>query len=882
MIIPWAELKPVAPQLPAGVAPAPTQGGMGIVLRGTWRPARAGALSHAVAVKVLKAGHLASASQASTLELLQREAAAMRAASDDGMNEYVAQLYGVASGSAPAAWVDALGAHASACLLPDGSSSGGGGGGGGGQCLALVMRWEEGGSLHELLHSPTLAWGAGTAERLLLCARIASGVGALHCCGSSTLIHGDIKPANVLLSHAPGAGGALRPRICDFGFAQQRSASVFTTSQHSAAAATATAKLGTLPYMAPEMLLEDESGKTKPASRSTDVYALGVLCWEVLCGRLPWEAFTEQRMIAALMQAQARGGELPRGVPLTSPPLPVDTPAEVKAVLEACLGAARDARPRVDAMAEALHQAAQTMASGEFDVFLSHAWGADGRHAPLTTEVYLRLIDAGLRVWLDTAEMGADPTKSMQKGIRNSKCVVALLNERYGTRPNCLRELTWAKEMSKPVVGCLAEPQKDWFLGEALRALLPPDTHLFPDLRVAAGVDWGAGEGVTPAQRELLTKAPEALPKVLRLVGLAVEGGGGGESAVAAPEAAAAAAAAADAPAAVAAAAAAVAGGVGAGGGAAALAEPAAATAAAAHKVKCLVCLEEVPEADCVRCKTVAAQPQQQPQPQPQLPHLCCRSCLQVHVKAHCTPELLMAHQGGIPCVHNACPAPPWHLRDLGQLSADTATEYAKSVCYVHYDLPRIKREEKARLAALGAVAAAAAGALVAAQGTAARAGALHERVRALREQILERDLTLRCPRCSTAYEGIQGCAAVKCTGWGEGGLCGAAFCAYCSQDCGKDAHEHVRAAHAGLPLFPKAGEFLAALAPGRCAAIAGVLRAVAGEGRELQEALLGELAVADLGGVGVSAGDVRAAAGMGAAGAAAGQAGSGACCVAQ
>jgi hypothetical protein len=40
-------------------------------------------------------------------------------------------------------------------------------------------------------------------------------------------------------------------------------------------------------------------------------------------------------------------------------------------------------------------------------------------------------------------------------------------------------------------------------------------------------------------------------------------------------------------------------------------------------------------------------------------------------------------------------------------------------------------------------------------------------------------------------------------------------------------AMEHVRAAHAGLPLFPKAGEFLAALAPGRCAAIAGVLRAV-------------------------------------------------------
>jgi hypothetical protein len=44
-------------------------------------------------------------------------------------------------------------------------------------------------------------------------------------------------------------------------------------------------------------------------------------------------------------------------------------------------------RPKVDEVAEGLHQAAQAMASGEFDVFLSHKWGRDGRHAPLTTQV---------------------------------------------------------------------------------------------------------------------------------------------------------------------------------------------------------------------------------------------------------------------------------------------------------------------------------------------------------------------------------------------------------------------------------------------------------------------------------------------------------------
>jgi hypothetical protein len=129
---------------------------------------------------------------------------------------------------------------------------------------------------------------------------------------------------------------------------------------------------------------------------------------------------------------------------LGAPPLPGDTPTAVKALLGACLAAGRDARPRAAQVAEALHQAAQDMASGVFDVFLSHAWGADGGHAPLTTDVYLRLIDAGFRVWLDTVEMGHDMEASMEGGIAKSGCVVALLSARYGTKEdpakdNCLK-----------------------------------------------------------------------------------------------------------------------------------------------------------------------------------------------------------------------------------------------------------------------------------------------------------------------------------------------------------------------------------------------------------------------------------------------------------
>ena len=197
MDIPWEQLSPAQP-------PALLPGGMGIVLRGTWRARRRAPC--AVAVKVLQAAALPSASLASALAELQREASAMVSASDGGRNEFVVQLYGVARGGAPPEWLAALGVSAAACQLqPEGGSA---------QLLALVMRWEEVGALSELLHSPTRAWGAGTGERLALCAQIASGLGGLHCCSAGTIAHGDIKAENVLLSHAPAAGAVPpRPRI---------------------------------------------------------------------------------------------------------------------------------------------------------------------------------------------------------------------------------------------------------------------------------------------------------------------------------------------------------------------------------------------------------------------------------------------------------------------------------------------------------------------------------------------------------------------------------------------------------------------------------------------------------------------------------------------
>lgn len=52
--------------------------------------------------------------------------------------------------------------------------------------------------------------------------------------------------------------------------------------------------------------------------------------------------------------------------------------------------------------------------------------------------------------------------------------------------------------------------------------------------------------------------------------------------------------------------------------------------------------------------------------------------------------------------------------------------------------------------------------------------------------KIQEDILNLKCPRCKAVFTSFEGCFALKCH------LCNCAFCAWCLQDCGTDAHPHV------------------------------------------------------------------------------------------
>jgi serine/threonine protein kinase len=111
---------------------------------------------------------------------------------------------------------------------------------------------------HLLAREPRLP----VPRALAIVRQIASGLRAAHDVG---VVHRDLKPANILLDEEG------RAQITDFGIARSTDAATIATA--------AGAIMGTLAYMAPEQA----SGQ--PVDQRADIYALGLICYEMLSGR---------------------------------------------------------------------------------------------------------------------------------------------------------------------------------------------------------------------------------------------------------------------------------------------------------------------------------------------------------------------------------------------------------------------------------------------------------------------------------------------------------------------------------------------------------------------------------------------------------------------
>lgn len=189
-----------------------------------------------------------------------------------------------------------------------------------GDRLALVMDLVEGGDLRGLLRR------RGTlppAEAARLMAQVAEALAAAHALG---VVHRDVKPGNVLIDTSG------RARLSDFGVAR---------IVHGPRLTGTSSILGTPAYLAPEVAEGDSP------TAAVDVYAVGLILYELLAGRPP---FAGDHPMALLRQ---HATAMPRRLP--------GMPDALWSLIWSCSGKDPHARPAAAEVAAALHQAAPSL-----------------------------------------------------------------------------------------------------------------------------------------------------------------------------------------------------------------------------------------------------------------------------------------------------------------------------------------------------------------------------------------------------------------------------------------------------------------------------------------------------------------------------------------
>jgi serine/threonine protein kinase/Tol biopolymer transport system component len=216
------------------------KGGMGVVYK-----AEDVRLGRAVALKFLS-GELAGDQQA--LERFQREARAASALNHPGI-----------------------------CTLHDIGEQDG--------QTFLVMEHLSGETLAERLYKGPLPLD----QALDIGARIAEALDAAHKQG---IIHRDLKPGNVMLTKTG-------PKLLDFGLAKLKkeiALPIGATVEQSASLTGSGVIMGTVPYMAPEQL------EGKDVDARTDLWALGVILYEMISGKRAFDGPSQASLIAAILE----------------------------------------------------------------------------------------------------------------------------------------------------------------------------------------------------------------------------------------------------------------------------------------------------------------------------------------------------------------------------------------------------------------------------------------------------------------------------------------------------------------------------------------------------------------------------------------------------
>src|SRR5262245_4556455 len=169
----------------------------------------------------------------------------------------------------------------------------------------LVMELLEGQTLHDFLQAGPA--DAPTAVHLGI--QIAEALEAAH---ARAVIHRDIKPANIMIS------GRRHVKVVDFGLAKRGSLSGPDGSKTFQTLTQTGLIMGTPHYMSPEVLLGH------PADTRSDLWALGVVLYQMVSGRRPFEGTSAVAVASAVLNESV-------------PPLLDTVPTGLRAVVARCL-----------------------------------------------------------------------------------------------------------------------------------------------------------------------------------------------------------------------------------------------------------------------------------------------------------------------------------------------------------------------------------------------------------------------------------------------------------------------------------------------------------------------------------------------------------------
>ncbi|KAJ6395643.1 hypothetical protein OIU77_020824 [Salix suchowensis] len=162
--------------------------------------------------------------------------------------------------------------------------------------LCIVTEFMHGGSVYDYLHKQRGVFKLPSLLKVAI--DISKGMDYLH---QNNIIHRDLKAANILMDENEVV------KVADFGVARVKTQTGVMT-----------AETGTYRWMAPEVI------EHKPYDHKADVFSFGIVLWELLTGKIPYDYLTPLQAAVGVVQKGLR------------PTVPKNTPTKLAELLEKC------------------------------------------------------------------------------------------------------------------------------------------------------------------------------------------------------------------------------------------------------------------------------------------------------------------------------------------------------------------------------------------------------------------------------------------------------------------------------------------------------------------------------------------------------------------